>query len=255
MTPVYVIAALVILLTALVCYAFISQHLEKKRKQRQRLLQALRLRQELFRSLVTTLPSGFLPPDLNKLVHRTLVGICEQLAKLEPTANHAVMAQEYTRQLEASPAPTNERVRIEGEQAILTARSLLQELLRFLIAWAERGQLNKSLAIKYSSQVRRLILQVTIDGYLDQARTARQNLKPRLAIHYYTLARQQLQKAPPQQQVSKQIDHLTTLIEQLEEQMDDAATAATPSAEDDRDVKAWEQLEEEENWKKKQLYD
>lgn len=255
MTPVYIIAAIVILLTALVCYVFIAQQMEKKRKQRQRLLQALRLRQQLFRNMVTSFPAGFLPPDLNTLVYRTLIATCEQLARLEPRVNHAAEAEEHARQLEAAPATVNERIRIEGEQAILATRALLQELLRFLIAWAERGQISKPQAARHSAQIRRLILQVTIDGHLQQARIARQDNKLKLAIHHYSLARQQLLKEADQQNVQKQVEQINALIQQLEVQMGNAATAVTPAAEDERDLKAWEKLEEEESWKKKQLYD
>ncbi len=255
MTPVYIIAALVILLTALVCYVFIAQQLEKKRKQRQRLLQALRLRQQLFRNMVTSFPAGFLPPDLNSLVYRTLIVTCEQLAKLEPKVNHAGEAKEYSQQLESLPAASNERVRIEGEQAILATRALLQELLRFLITSTERGQISKPQAAKHSAQIRRLILQVTIDGHLQQAKIARQDNKLKLAVHHYSLARQQLLKEASQQNVQKQVEQISALIQQLETQMGNAATAVTATADDDKDLKAWEKLEEEENWKKKQVYD
>lgn len=255
MTPVYIIAAIVILLTALVCYVFIAQQLEKKRKQRLRLLQALHLRQQLFRNMVTSFPPGFLPAELNTLVYRILIATCEQLAKLEPKVNHAQEAEELARQLAEAPTVGGERSRIEGEPAVLATRSLLQELQRFLITWSERGQISKPQAAKHSAQIRHLILQVTIDGHLQQAKIARQDNKLKLAVHHYSLARQQLLKEASQQNVQKQVDQISALIHQLENQMGNAATAVTTTAEDDQEMKAWEELENEDNWKKKQLYD
>src|SRR5690606_22882445 len=106
-------------------------------------------------------PPGFLPAELNALVYRTLIATCEQLASLDPQKPHAQEAAEYSKQLAEAPAAIANRPRIEGEQQVAEVRILLQELMRALIAWSERGQVSKPQAAKYSSHIHRLMLQVT----------------------------------------------------------------------------------------------
>ena len=250
MSSIYIVIAIVALLTALVCYIFIAQHLAKKRKQQQRILHALRQRQQLFRFMVSGFPPGFLPTELNTLVYRTLINTCEQLAKLEPEGNHDQERELYSKQLAtAEPA---KRTRLEGEQQINEARSGLKELLQFITLRVERGQIQKPQAAKYIGQIRHLLLQVTIDSSMQQAKQARQNGKLKLAIHHYTLARQQLLKEPTQQNMQTQVEQISALIEKLEAEVANSETQTSPT---ETSAQAWDSIEEEESWKKKQIYD
>ncbi|HEY7883315.1 MAG TPA: hypothetical protein VIC08_00025, partial [Cellvibrionaceae bacterium] len=223
-------------------------------KQRLRLQRALLQRQQLFRHMVVTFPPGFLPPELNSLVYRTLIATCEQLAGLEPQKPHAQEAAQYSKQLAETTAAAS-RPRLESEQQAAEVNTLLQELMRALITWSERGQIGKPQAAKLAAHIRRLLLQVTIDSHLQQAKTCRAEKRLKLAIHHYNLARQALLKESAQQNVQKQIEQISAAITQLESEVANADTQVTSTVEDNKDQKAWEELEETDSWKKKQIYD
>lgn len=255
MSSVYIIAAIVILLTALVCYIFIAQHLEKKRKQRLRLLRALLQRQQLFRHMAVTFPPGFLPAELNALVYRTLIATSEQLASIDPQKPHAQEAAQFSKQLAEAPAAVANRPRLESEQQVAEVRILLQELMKALITWSERGQISKPQAAKQGAHIRRLLLQVTIDSHLQQAKQCRAEKRLKLAIHHYNMARQALLKESAQQNVQKQIEQISAAITLLENEVANADTQVTSTVEDNKGQKAWEELEDADSWKKKQIYD
>src|SRR5690625_7707287 len=89
------------LLIVLIGYAFIYQALEKRRKQRQRLMAALKYRQRSFKRMLVSFPAGFLPKDLNLVVYQALIEAAEQLRRLEPKERaHKEEVALYSRELE-----------------------------------------------------------------------------------------------------------------------------------------------------------
>lgn len=255
MSPVYLIAGLIILLTALACYVFISQHLTKKRKQQQRVLNALQKRQQLFKHLIAGFPPGYLTTELNQYVYRSMLSNCEQLAKLAPKEDYDQQFQLYSKQLEAQQASKAGKTKLTPEQ-LNQVRPLLQELQRYIASQAEKNRLAPPQAATYSQQIRRLMLQSTIESYSQQAKQALNDQKPRLAIHYYTLARKLLLKEASRQNVKKQVEQLSAIINKLEAQQPELAGGTAAEAEDEEQTrKQWEAFEESEDWKKKQIYD
>ncbi|UTF61369.1 hypothetical protein [Gilvimarinus sp. DA14] len=254
MSSVYLIAGLVFLLTALVCYVFINQHLAKKRKQQNRVLSALHKRQALFKHMAKSFPLGFLSDDLHKFVYRILLNTSEQLARLEPQGGHDAEFQLFNKQMESLPS-TQEKVRLNPEQVTQT-RPLLQELQRYIASQSEKGRLPKAESTHYSTQIRRLLLQSTIDSYTQQAKQARSENKLRLAIHYYTLAHKLLLKEAARQNVKKQVEQLSAIINKLESEYSEQQAIPDPTAEEEQKTqKQWEAFDEDEDWKKKQIYD
>ncbi|WP_020210334.1 hypothetical protein [Gilvimarinus chinensis] len=254
MSSVYLIAGLVFLLTALVCYVFINQHLAKKRKQQNRILTALHKRLELFKHMAKSFPVGFLSNDLHKFIYRILCNTSEQLMKLEPHAGHDAELQLFNKQLEDLPGNA-EKTRLTSAQAS-QIRPLLQELQRYISNQSEKGRLASAEASHYNTQIRRLLLQSTIDSYTQQAKQARADNKLRLAIHYYTLAHKLLLKEAARQNVKKQVEQLSAIINKLEAEYN--AQQATPDPtikEEQQTQKQWEAFEEDDDWKKKQIYD
>ncbi|BFM19936.1 hypothetical protein [Gilvimarinus japonicus] len=253
MSSIYIIIALVALLTVLVCYAFISQQLAKKRKQRLRLMNALKQRLELFKQISSGMPAGYLPADLNALVYQVLINTLEQLAKLAPKDNYSAEAAEYQKQFKASKESADQ-TRLKAEQTA-QVQPLLKELARYVGSQAESGRLTKTQSNRLLGLCRRLLLQTTIEGYVHQAKQARSENKLRLAIHHYTTARKLLLKEAGQQDVTKQVAQLSAVIAKLEQE-NAAQSGPTATASDEAAAsKEWEELEDEGDWKKKQVYD
>jgi len=95
-----------------------------------------------------------------------------------------------------------------------------------------------------------LALQITVDGHVLNAKAGLSAGKPRLAIHFYSLALKLLTSENAGKIFDKQILQLTQHIAKLEAGLGNKApTPDDPSAD-------WEKFEKESaEWKKKNLYD
>lgn len=265
---IYIVSSIILLLVLLAAYALISQAIERRRVHRQRLLTALKVRQRNFRHMLTGFPPHFLSSDLMAVVYRALIDTCEQLHKLEPSdATHAADLQLLSDQLNAIKQSANtQRVRLENPEQIKEVRQHLQELYRFVAQQEALKALTKVQAAAFMDQIKRLALQSSVDGHVAQAKKAQQLGKPRLAIHYYGLARKLLLPENANHAYDKQIAQLSGLITKLEQHATHSATAevdgeGTESAAEDTSKpstslnKEWEKFGDEDQWKKKQLYD
>ncbi|MEN0039329.1 MAG: hypothetical protein AAGC78_19800 [Cellvibrio sp.] len=263
----YVIAIVFLLLILLAGYLFLSHSIEKRRNQRQRVITALRARRNAFRDLATGFPTGFLSHDLTALLYRALVDCCEQLSILEPKdPTHAEQSNLYTNLLsthkEGSQQP---KVRLDNPKQIKEAGQLLQELHKFVLQQSASKVINQVQTDAYTDQIKRLVLQMSVDGHIFNARQSQQVGKIKLAVHYYTLARKALAAENNGHGFDKQITQLDTVIAKLQEKADampegaenkDAAATQNKSSAEGGSSKEWKQFNEEnDKWKKKQIYD
>lgn len=266
---VYVIAIIFLSLILLAGYLFLSHSIEKRRAQRQRLITALRARRNSFRDLATGFPTGFLSTDLIALLYRALIDCCEQLSRLEPKdPTHAEQLSLYTNLLAAQKENGQQaKVRLDNPQQIKEAHHLLQELHKFVMQQSSLKLINQVQTDAYIDQINRLVLQMAVDGHVFNARQSQQVGKIRLAVHYYTLARKALAAENSGHSFDKQIAQLDSVIAKLQEKADatpDTEGTETPAAAaknnaaaaDGSASKEWKQFDEEnDKWKKKQIYD
>ncbi len=256
----FFLAAIVVLLSALACYAFISQSIEKKRIQKQRILMTLKTKQRNLIHLINGFPANFLTGELLSLIYRALIDACEQLSKIEPKEpRHLDDITLYTNQLGALPKNnTAQRPRVDNPQAMKEIRQHLQELQHFLAQQEALKIINKVQLGAYTDQVKRLSLQMAVDAYIYHAKLAQQAGKLRLAIHYFSLAKKLLIAENATRVYDKQIAQLDDITNKLEEKAqltgDTSATAATSN---DPAGNQWDKFTQQDSdaWKKKQIYD
>ncbi len=260
----YIIATIFLLLILLAGYLFLSHSIEKRRVQRQRLITALRARRNSFRDLATGFPAGFLSNDLTALLYRALIDCCEQLSRLEPKdPTHAEQFNLYTNLL-ATQKDSNQqtRVRLDNPQQIKEAHHLLQDLYKFVMQQSTLHIINQVQTEAYADQINRLVLQMSVDGHVFNARQSQQVGKVRLAVHYYSLARKALAAENAGHGFDKQIAQLDSIIAKLQEKADappegtETTQTKPATTTDDSSSKEWKQFDEEnDKWKKKQIYD
>ena len=262
MSSVTITIIIIVLLAGLVCFAFVSQTIEKNRKQKQRLLAALKQRARNFKYVLSGFPPDFLTRDLTVLVHRCLIDVCEQLSKLEPTERQYVdELLFYTQQMEeVQKKPKSKRPKpLENPQQVKEVKSHLEEVNKFIFQLERRGTLNSSQAQAYSSQIRQLTLQMTVDNYVLNAKQAQGSDKKRLAVHYYGLAQKLLTRSNTEGGFNKQIAQLSQVVETLtavlREEEPNYQETDTQLEEKAIAEKAWDTHEEGDTWKKKSLYD
>lgn len=263
MSSVTVITSIIVLLAALLCYAFIAQTISQKRQQRERLLTALKARVRNFKFMLSGFPAGFLPKELTLLVQRSLMQLLEQLAKLEPNANHTQDLQGVAQQMaetQRQPPQTNSSVQIvDNPQRVREIKACLEELYKFVFHLEGKRLLARAQADIHRAMIRNLVLQLTVDSYVLHGRIARDKDKPRLAIHYFDLALKLMLKERASGQFDGRINQLRAAMAELEGRMLNEAPLTPEPRADDPDQSAineeWDKFAKEQSWKKKQVYD
>jgi len=256
------IVTIIILLAVLVCYAFIVQTLKQKREQHKRLLAALKARSRNFKFMLNGFPQGFLPRDLTLLVQRSLIDVCEQLSRLEPREpSHVQDLQTFSTMMAETQrhAKPSHPVTLNSAQQIKEVKLCLEELHRFIHNLEERLVLNRTQAENYRSHIRQLVLQITVDGYAIQGRSAQQANKLKLAYHYFDLALKLLVREGKPGAFAERVEQYKLALQNI------AAELSGEDAEGLSEQELAEQLEiaqewdkfgtTEDIWKKKHAYD
>lgn len=255
MSAIYIVAAIIAIVGAVICYLFITQSLEKKRKQRQRLIRALNQRAKVFRYILSGFPPNFLTIELTLLVQRCLTDVLQQLAQLEPKESSHVEElrlvaemMQKTQQRESD----GKRPALQSQAQVKDVKSHLQELYKFLAHLHRRGTISKTEADDFGEQIKQLVLQISIDSYILQAKTAKQADKPKLALHYFILAKKLIEK-DDSGKFQAVLQKLNDIISELETQMEPAPSAAATN--DGTEDQAWQEISNQDAWKKKNIYD
>ncbi|WP_370981463.1 hypothetical protein [Agaribacterium sp. ZY112] len=264
MSTVTVIIGIIVLLAALVCYAFVSQSIQNKREQRKRMLTSLKNQSRGFRFMLSGCPEGFLPKELKILVQRSLLGVSEQLSQLEPNEPlHKQELQTISQSLAETQkeAPKNQVVTLNTPQQIKDVKMSLEELHRFVFNLESQGQMTRPQADTYRSQIKQLVLQATVDGYVLQGHNAKQSEKTKLAIHYFDLAIQLMQREGKVGSFEGRIAQLSEQVKELNIRLQEEIEAGQHVAEisDENELEdEWNKFgsdSSEDIWKKKQVYD
>jgi len=257
---IYVVAFILLFVIALAGYSFLNHSIEKRRIRHQRLVTALRARRSIFRDLATGFPSGFLSKELMALLYRSLIDCCDQLSRLEPKESaHQEQLAHYTTQLNELKDQTQPaRARLDNPQQIREARQLLQELMKFVIQQGQNKIINHVQAEAYIDQIKRLVMQIAVDGHLFNAKQSQTVGKIRLAIHHYGLARKTLASENMTRSYDKQIAQLDAVIAKLEEKTTQTTDTETAPSEPKLEDKEWDKIkpaEKKEGWKIKNIYE
>ena len=253
MSAIYIVAIIIGVIGAAICYVYITQSLEKKRKQRQRLIHALKQRAKIFRYILSGFPPNFLTCELTLLVQRCLTDVLQQLARMEPKdkahveelALVATQMQATQQRSEDSKRPT-----LQSPQQVKDVKEHLQELYKFLMHLQKRGTIKRAEADDFGDQIKQLVLQISVDAYILQAKQAKQAGKTKLAIHYFTLAMKLIER-DDSGHYTAQKKKLEKIIAQLEALSDEVKP--TPKASEVGDE--WSEVKDQDSWKKKNIYD
>lgn len=250
---IYVVIPIAVLIIALICYVFISQHLEKQRAQKMRMIMGLKTKYRNMSHMVSGFPPHFLSNELMSLAYRSLLDTCESLHNIEP--NNIEYTDEITRinnQLSAlSKSAPPQRVLLKDQQQMKEVRQHLQDLQDFVQA----QPISKPQAKTYLDQIHKITFQMTIDEFIHQAKVAQQGDQLRLAIHYFGLARKQLIDENSTHTYDKQIAQLDAVIEKIE--VEASKRPETPAEPVGAVSKEWEDFNKkpDTSWQKKHAYD
>lgn len=267
MSQIYIIAGILCLISILVCYIFIRQTIVKKKKEKARLHTALVKRAKYLIQTIDSFPHNFLTADLSMLMLRITADTFEQLTQLVPDEPKYVdQFKFYTQKMEDALKNVRSQEQaqavIDNSSQINEIRQSLNQLGRFIQSWAKRGNINQKQYGAYKAQIKKLIVQLMIDNYMIAANQAVDNGKLKLGIHYYMLAKNLIAEEGLSTIKAKQLMQIDERLPQLQSDLD---SEIQKRAEDqvakqhvdspDTEGTAWSELEEEGDWKKKNLYD
>lgn len=264
MSTVAVIVTIVVLLAALVCYAFVSQTIKTKKEQKMRLTAALKSRSRNFKFMLNGFPQGFLSKELTLLVQRSLADVCEQLAKLEPEdpahlQDFQLMSAQMTESHKQS-APQAVKP-LESQQQIKDVKVCLEELHKFVFTLEKKNTLTRNQAGSFKTQIKQLVLQVTVDSYSLNGKQASQGGKTKLALHYFDLALKLILREGKSNkfasQVAKLKEQMAQLQSKLSEEEPQTAMSDDQLAEQNEMADEWDKFADknEDMWRKKNVYD
>jgi hypothetical protein len=265
MTQVYIIAGTIILIVVLISFVFIRQTISKRQKEKLRLHRALDKRSKDLVHMLNAFPPNFLPRDLLVFLYRCIVDTYEQLSKLSPNEpEYLELFKTYTTQMESvMRAPQSDaEVNLQNSSQINEIRQYLNYLGRFLQKWMQRGNISQKQYVLYKGLLKKLITKLMVDNYMLSAKQSIQIDKPKLAIHYYSLAKSLITKESLLKATKSTLTHiqeeLTHLEQRVKEEEADKEAEEALNAEteqDDSEIKEWQQFKEDEDWKKKNIYD
>jgi len=267
MSSVTVISGIIVLLAALVCYAFAMQTIQHKREKRKRLLAALTAQARSFRFILTGCPEGFLTKDLKIVVLKSLIEVHEQLAQLDPgNPNHKQDIQLFGTTLAETQRnpPSNANISLSSQQQIKEAKMSLEELHRFVFNMESNNRISRNQAEGYRAQIKQLVLKITADGYVLSGQNANQAGKTKLALHNFDLALKLLLREGKAGKFDALISQLKGICAELSEKLaEEESDGLLPMSDEEREEQEslndeWDKFADDSSdglWKKKQVYD
>lgn len=241
-------------LAVLVVVVFAMQQIEKSNNEKQALIAALKSRLRGFHHLLDGFPEGFLSADLRALVCHCLLDSTDQLIKLEPrNKDHRAERDRIMERLNKirSEVVTAGYQPLTNPDQIQEVQRLLNSLYNVVQKLVERKRITQLEGASFARQIATLTVRVAVDSHLQSAQQALSDGKPRLAIHYYSLAVDKMKKSNTDGQYSSQMQLYEQRIAELEvlAEQQQTSAVATPAEE-------WEDFREDDDaWKKKSLYD
>ena len=264
MSSVLIIVIIVVLLVGLVSFAVISQSVSHAREKRNRSITALKTKARQLKYMVSGFPKGFLPRDISLLLQKNLLNVLEQLSSLEPQESQHKQDLQWIASLlndtqrVAQPEATET---LENPQQIKEAKLCLEELNSFVTKQEQKGVFNESTAENYRDRMKQMVLELGMDTYILQARSAEQIGKYKLAVlHLENALNMAIKEGYSNGQIQKKVNFLKQKLEttrELAEQESSDEQAPKPQHNEEETNEAWQEFENEtdDGWKKKHAYD
>lgn len=262
MTQIYLTIGIIVIIAALVCYIFIRQTINERKQEKDRLHRALSKRAKELLQMISAFPDNFLPQELVVFIYRCIIDAYEQLTKLSPSETQYIEALKiHSSQLEGiiRKQSSGSAEDLQSSAQINELRQYLNLLSGFLQKSMQRSHITQKQHAHYRLLVKELIIRLAINNYMISAKQSLDIKKTKLAIHYYDLAKKLLVRETPshyKERIEKINAHLKPLLE-MEEimQAEQNALKAEESEEDKGEKSEWDEFEDKDGWKKKNVYD
>ncbi|PCJ18344.1 MAG: hypothetical protein COB04_07415 [Gammaproteobacteria bacterium] len=252
-TPLFI--TLIILGIALSGF-YVKHSLHQARLNRAVKIAELRDRARRFDHILTYFPPQYLSKELKVIV---IDEILSSLTAILTMCNNAKISD-----LRAKAKLKKEEIKQDGEfdnpRPITTIdeandiRALTADLHRHITSKYKHRKLDKKTAKRLLTHLKILMAQTVVDINVYKANEAQDVMKFRLAVQYYRRAKEELKKAPQNSFIRKQDEALDGAIRKthnLEIEALKKQVAANPNKLSTLSQGVEEQIDEDDNWKKK----
>ena len=223
---------------------------------RQRQLNKVRERIRKLDNIIVGLPANYFPKTLKALVYASIADSLEQSAKLSGDRAQAEQVKRVRGQLkkmqqatadEHSPALTLDT------HSLREFKHLLKDLRALIKEFHAEGMLSHREAESHLTVIRDVILGVSVDFYCEAAKHATEGDNKSLALHYYSMAKGQLDSSEADSIGSERGSMIEAQIAVLTEELENkkAQQQENGSLPDASVLAEWEAMDqEEEKWRK-----
>jgi hypothetical protein len=241
----------------LVAIAVAMQSIEKKRKENTRWLALLKARARNFDYMLNGFPNGFLGRDLQILVCKSLQDVYQQLSVLQPKdKTHRGSVETLSTQIATlGQSNSGTGVTLSDKSQIVEVQKRLKGLYSYIGQLSSAKRIAPAEAQAYAAQVKRLMLQTTVDGINGAITEALANGKILLALHNLKMVIEKLVKENGGGEHTAVINKYTLKVQELKQQLGSQDKKAEQRS-DEQDAQ-WDSIgkDDDDTWKKKDLYD
>ena len=244
-------------LFTLIAIAVAMQSIEKKQRETIRQQALLKARARNFDFMLNGFPSGFLGRDLQVLVCKSLQEVYRQLSQLLPKdKSYPENIERLTEQI-ATLGATNSGsgITLSDQRQIAEVQKLLRGLYNFIAQLSTGKRISSKEAQIYSAQVKRLMLQTTVDALNIVITEALASGKIPLALHNLKMVIEKLEKVNGSSEHTAVIANYKLKVMELKQQ-DRSDKKETEQSSEKREAQ-WDDINKgnDDSWKKKALYD
>ncbi|HVL01108.1 MAG TPA: hypothetical protein VM553_14925 [Dongiaceae bacterium] len=254
-----IIALAVLGLGGLIGLFYVSHSIEKQRRQKALLVASLSDQGFRLQRLLDFIPAAYVSKDIRHVLLTQVQQRFNKLVELAPDN------EKFTKKLESCNAQIlelqNSPMQIpppafKSPEEANELRTLLQELSRVIENLAQNKMIPAGDAQKHMHAIHNSFIEASLNYFLQMGNTARQQKKPKLAIHHYQKAMAEMQKRNQQGTHTAQIEQIKLLIaeQQQASQQETGIPAPTQGQEQgasELDQGLNELMDEKDAWKKK----
>lgn len=249
-----VIALIVLGLAGLVGLFYISHSIEKQRRQKALLVASLNDQCFRLQRLMDFIPPAYVSKDIRQVLLKQIKMRLDRLLELAPdNEKFAKKMDSCTAQLtelQTTGAPPQPPILKTAEEAN-ELRTLLQELSKLIESLAHSKVIPVGDANKYLQSIQASFIDASLNYFLQMGNNARQQKKPKLAIHHFQKAIAEMQKRNQQGIYAEKLEQLKQLIAELQVEAGAEPAPVAVDAPNELDQGLNELMQEQEAWKKK----
>ncbi|WP_114416219.1 hypothetical protein [Marinospirillum perlucidum] len=253
MVIVIVLVGIFIVALGLMLFVFARQQNEKKKIEAQRRVRILADRGRQMQILLDELPPHYLSQDLRAFVASQWLDLLheqQQLGSNDPKLKEEMTAaQNKIDEIRSSNQPDPEPV--TDIQVANGVRRNLKQLNKVIVSLYQDKKIAHRIAQTYLNEIKQGFTQTLVEVFRASARKAEAQNNLRIAVVHYKRIMSELNRNNPNGV------HNQTLLEcrQTIQELEDRIALESESSNNELAESVDEMMEEEDSWKKKQLYD